>query len=381
MPTHGIAPIDPYAQPYADARAQLTPPHQSQYAMNDPYAPRRTQPAPPQADPAPQPQQAYSAPDPHAQQPYAAPDPYAPPQPPYPDPSAYGQPPQPYVDPAAYPGPYVPQPAPAPVHQPVLSPYVAQAPPQAPPAPYPAHVAYADRSDGRPPMGPPPGDGERKSAWNKWSYGLIAIAVVVLAVLGAAQLKARKAEASVKPLVVALSQRNASARCPRYITSVLTNVGSVRLDSEGRIADRTDLTGPVCDGLRNLYKPGGTAELACLTNGGKCSRNALISVVSISVVAHESMHLRGQLDEGRAECESIGESEAISRTLKIPLQQARVISYLHYAGMNPYTPDRYQVSASNCAPVAALEADLPGDPAILDRLRVQTSNTWRELAT
>ena len=77
----------------------------------------------------------------------------------------------------------------------------------------------------------------------------------------------------------------------------------------------------------------------------------------------------------------MGESAALSKSLGIPLDQARMVSYLHYAAMNPYTPERYQVSASNCTPVAELEADPPGSAAGREALRVQVSNTWRELGS
>ncbi len=202
-----------------------------------------------------------------------------------------------------------------------------------------------------------------------------------MAVLVWPQFRARKTEKAVRPLVVALAHRQAGARCPRYITAVLTNVGSVQLDSKGNIADRTDLTGPVCDGLRHLYASGGVAELSCLTTGGNCSEDARRSVVAISVVAHESMHLRGQLDEGKAECESVGESAAIAKTLGLTPEEARMISWLHYAAMNPYTPPQYNISPENCANAADLEANPPGTQGARATLRAQISATWNDLAS
>jgi hypothetical protein len=203
----------------------------------------------------------------------------------------------------------------------------------------------------------------------------------VLAIIVWPQVRARRTEAAVRPLVHGLSRRDAGARCPRYITSVITNVGSVSLDKHGQIADRTDLTGPVCDGLRHLYATGGIRELGCLTTPNGCGPDAQRSVVALSVVVHESMHLRGQLDEARAECESIGESQTLATTLGAPIAQARMISWLHYAAMNPYTPDEYHIDASNCQFVAELEANPPGAAAARAVLEAQISATWSELAS
>ncbi len=321
-------------------------------------------------------------------QPYGTPQPYAAPAQPY------GAPPQGHAAPA---GPYG---APAQPFPPGVQAYVGTPPGQqpapgfAPPAgpppaqpPIPAgpggvvqHNAYD-----RPPVPRgqvlPSGRSKRPSGWNAPGFGLLALALTVVGIVLWPQLRARQTEAQVRPLVAALAQRDAGARCPRYITSVLTNVGSVSLDENGRIADRTDLTGPVCDGLRHFYGDGGKAELACLTSGKSCPRSALVSIVSLSVVVHESMHLRGQLDEGRAECESIGESQTLSTTLGIPLEQARMISWLHWAGMNPNTPPQYRIGPGDCDFVAALEREPPGTPESRAALAQAVNRTWTDLAS
>lgn len=325
-------------------------------------------------------QPGYGAPpQPYGQHP--APQYGAPPQQPYGAP-AYGAPPQqPYGQPQP-PSYAAPPPGFAPDIQAFLGTPPGQAAPPTGPGGVVQHGAY-DRAPQVPrgsvlPSSKPP---KRPSGWNGPAFGLLAIALILVGIILWPQARARKTEAAVKPLVAALAQRDATARCPRYITSVLTNVGSVSLDETGRIADRTDLTGPVCDGLRHFYADGGKAELACLTSGASCPESALVSVVALSVVVHESMHLRGQLDEGRAECESIGESTTLSTTLGIPLDQAQMISWLHYAGMNPNTPPQYQIGPDDCQFVAELEASPPGTPEQREALAKAVNRTWMELAS
>lgn len=327
------------------------------------------------------------------------------------------QPPSPHDPPAPYGAPPGSAPPPAPpaspappgafglpagyVPPPRQTSYLEQPPAAAPPLDYPpaapfdptapgaydpaaAAAAWAEPSDPAGAGGPDDPDAPRKraSAWNGPAFGMLAIVAVLLGVFVVwPQARARIAERKVHPLVQALAHRDAGARCPRYITAVFTNVGSVRLDERGRIADRTDLTGPICDGLRHFYSGGGTRELSCLTSGSTCSEGALRSVVVLSVVAHESMHLRGQLNEGGAECDSIGESQTLSTTLGLSLQQARMISYLHWAAMNPYTPPQYRVLPSNCQAAADLVNDPPGEAGAREALTAQVAATWMDLAT
>ena len=165
-----------------------------------------------------------------------------------------------------------------------------------------------EQSADLPPLPPPP---EKKpSAWNAPAFLMLAIFLAALGALLWPQYRARSVEHKVQPLVAELAQRDATARCPRYITSIFTNVGSVSLDANGNPADRTDLTGPICDALRHLYTEAGRAELQCIVTDGRCSETARASIVALSVVAHESMHLRGILDEAAAECASIGDGHA-----------------------------------------------------------------------
>ncbi|MEH3054832.1 MAG: hypothetical protein PGN13_12650 [Patulibacter minatonensis] len=373
--------------------------------------PHRAAPQPPAAPPGyvPAPQ-AYGAPPAPAGAYPPAPQPAAP-YPPAAAPQAYGAPPAPYSgQPGPYPGaaPQAPTPYPgaaaaqpgypqqpdlqafvagSPYGAPQGQPFVEQPPAYVPPGMPSTQGTYSPGGyDG--PLGPPglpPRRGARKkprpSGWNAPAFGLLAIAVVVIGMIVSPQIRARGIERDTRPLVMALSKRDAGARCPRYLTSVLTNVGSVRFDNSGRVADRTDLTGPVCDGLKHLYTPSGKAELSCLTAETGCPESARQSVVAISVVAHESMHLRGQLDEGRAECESIGESVGISQALGIPLDQARMISYLHWLSLNPGTPDRYHVNQGNCEFLADLAKNPPGTPAGRELLVESTADTWYRMAS
>jgi hypothetical protein len=223
---------------------------------------------------------------------------------------------------------------------------------------------------------PPP---HRPSGWNAPAFGMLAIFLVALTALVYPQVRARLVEHKLKPLVSALAQRPAGARCPRYITAVFTNVGSVSFDANGQISNHTDLTGPICDGMKRLYTPAGRAEMKCLVTDGRCSKSALQSVVALSTVTHESMHLRGILDEAAAECESITEGERAGVLAGLTPEEGRMIGYVHMTAMNPNTPPQYHLTGASCPGVAAYEANPPGTEAQRGLLTTLVEDTWLTL--
>ncbi len=230
---------------------------------------------------------------------------------------------------------------------------------------------------GIPPLSPPPPS--RPSAWNAPAFVMLAVFLAALTALVWPQYRARAVEARVKPLVQALAQRDASARCPRYVTAIFTNVGSVSLDANGNPADRTDLTGPICDALRHLYTDEGRAEMQCLVTDGRCPESARRSVVALAVVAHEAMHLRGILDEAAAECASIGEGQRSGELVGLSAEQGRMIGYLHLKALNPSTPHQYAVSPANCDAARDLMANPPGTEEQRSLLVTLTEQTWTNL--
>lgn len=230
---------------------------------------------------------------------------------------------------------------------------------------------------GLPPLAPPPPT--RPTAWNGPAFGLLAIFLVALGALLYPQYRARVVEHKANPMVAALANRPATARCPRYITSIFTNVGSVQLDANGAPTDRTDLTGPICEGVRRLFTPEGRAEMRCLVTDGRCPDTALRSVVAINVIAHEAMHLKGTLDEREAECQSIGESQRASELAGSTPEEGRMVGYVHLAAMNPNSPEQYVVSTQNCAAAADFEANPPGTPELRATLTASVERTWLTL--
>lgn len=244
------------------------------------------------------------------------------------------------------------------------------------------HNLYAQPAGGEAPPPWAPSPRKRPSGWNRYSFIMLALVLGVVVALVWPQIRARQIEGKVKPLVTALSARDASVYCPRYLTAVIGFVGAVSLDDEGGPANTTQLTGHTCNALKHLYTPAGRAELECLdTAPGTCSEGALRSVVALSVVTHESMHIKGQLNEGGAECDSLAQGPVIAQTLGIRPAQAAVISWLHYAGMNPFTPPQYRVTAGNCPALQGLVPQVASETPEMQQLVAQTAAMWQKMAS
>lgn len=242
-----------------------------------------------------------------------------------------------------------------------------------------AHDVYrAAERPAKPPLVPPPAG--KPSAWNVPGFILVGLFLATVLLLSWPQLRARALEHKVKPLVTALALRDSGARCPRYLTTMFGTVGSVSLDSSGQISDHTDLTAPVCDGLRRLYSIEGRAELRCLVTDGRCNPSARRSIVALSVVAHESMHLRGILDEAQAECASLGEGARAGTLAGLTAGQGQMIAYLHLVSLNPNTPAQYAARPETCRPAALLLSNPPGTPEQRAALAPAVEQTWIALA-
>jgi hypothetical protein len=219
----------------------------------------------------------------------------------------------------------------------------------------------------------------RPSGLNIYGIGLIALLGTVVLLLIIPQWRARALENRAKPLVSALAGKPASIHCPRYLTAVVMQVGSVSMDSSGKLSSQTQLTGPICDGLRTILNKGNLGQFACLTTTGDCSFAARRAIIGLIVLDHESQHIRGILNEEGAECASVGNDTHAAQLVGLSATQGRVIAYLHLMALNPSTPEQYRIA--NCPAADELRATPPSSPAALAHLTAATAATWAKLSS
>ena len=139
--------------------------------------------------------------------------------------------------------------------------------------------------------------------------------------------------------------------------------------TDGRPADDTYLTRRVCRQLEEF----GAGELECLTRRGaalvaaeECADRVRLVAEAITTLAHESMHLRGWIDEAQTQCYAIqGLGWVVVRLGGTPEEGVALGSFV--LGEQPRLPSAYR--SGECRAGGALDlvpstAEFPAEDGI-----------------
>jgi hypothetical protein len=153
-----------------------------------------------------------------------------------------------------------------------------------------------------------------------------------------------------------LAGRHVGVECQGFFAELVdigARDGEVQFP-QGRAPDHTFLTRRTCKTLERFRK-GSRGRLDCLTTvdwarwrfdtdyGSPCSQRARGTAEAINTLAHESMHLRGFVDEGQTQCYGIQEDAwTVVRLGGTPEQGAAVASFV--LALQPGMPSEYQSS-------------------------------------
>jgi hypothetical protein len=175
--------------------------------------------------------------------------------------------------------------------------------------------------------------------------------VLALAVLGVRG-HVRRVEVEHRASVVAsaIAGRSVRVRCPgvirRHLSYEITE-GRVRFSAAGVPDPETNLSADACAGLRRVIDDGASLNFECLY--WQCSADDTRAAIGLIVLTHESVHMRGVMDEGATECEAEQRVEATA--LKLGLTPAAAQSVAHWAKTDyaELLPERYRACASSNA--------------------------------
>lgn len=140
--------------------------------------------------------------------------------------------------------------------------------------------------------------------------------------------------------------RPVRVHCPGQLKRRLTPAlhdGEVRF-LDGRPADETTLTARVCDGLGRLLDRGAALELACLQLDD-CSSDDTAVAYGVAVLTHESVHMRGVMDEAATECEAVRRSAGVAQALGASPQAAAYIADWQFSVADDQLPENYRTTA------------------------------------
>jgi hypothetical protein len=139
----------------------------------------------------------------------------------------------------------------------------------------------------------------------------------------------------------AIAGRDVRVRCPGVRGRVFswdTVEGSVRFDEHGRPADETQLREFACSELDALAEGRRAAALACGA-GPACGDLAL----AVDVLAHESFHLAGIIDEGETECRAVRTLSWTAQQLGATPEQGRALTARYLQTGYQRLPERYRL--------------------------------------
>ncbi len=130
----------------------------------------------------------------------------------------------------------------------------------------------------------------------------------------------------------ALAMRHVGVECQGTAASLVDvgfELGTVEFSADGEPAGHTDLTHGVC------------GHLASYLDGGQ----ALPSddeVIAVHVLAHESYHLFGIVDEARTECMSVQNTARAAEMLGASQEQAQALAERYWTEFYPRLSDDYR---------------------------------------
>jgi len=147
----------------------------------------------------------------------------------------------------------------------------------------------------------------------------------------------------------AIAGRDVGVRCPGVIGKVMSwdiVEGSVRFDSAGRPADETKLRAFTCGELDALAEGRRAGALDCVTREGvACGEGVTNLALAVDVLAHESWHLAGVIDEAVTECRAVQSIAWTAQRLGATESQGRALARVYLATGYPRLPERYRSGA------------------------------------
>ena len=160
-----------------------------------------------------------------------------------------------------------------------------------------------------------------------------------------------------------IAGRQVKVRCPGVVGKILSwdiVEGSVRFDAQGRPADETKVRKFTCAELDALAEGRRAEVLDCaVARGVACGAPVADLALAVDVLAHESWHLAGVIDEAITECRAVQSLAWTARRLGATPEQGHALALAHMATGYQRLPERYRTA--DCADGSKLDLR-PDDP-------------------
>lgn len=174
---------------------------------------------------------------------------------------------------------------------------------------------------------------------------VVAIAVVWYA---ASHGRAQESERELTTIASEIAERPVEVHCQGFVAALLdvsSDSGTVSF-KDGRPADDTKLKRKVCKALGRFSSDVLTPRFACVESGSRCPARVHEEIWAATVLAHESIHLRGEAAEDVAECKAVQETALVAELLGASPADARAIG--RYAWTQVYPDAREDYRSIDC---------------------------------
>jgi hypothetical protein len=172
--------------------------------------------------------------------------------------------------------------------------------------------------------------------------------VLVLCVLGIRGYERRKdVERKAGAVASTIAGRAVEVHCPGVLKRHLwpkTDEGHVKFSAAGVPQSKTTLAGDVCAGLGRVIDKGSSLHLQCLY--WNCSKDDTQSAMALIVLTHESVHMRGMMDEGRTECEAQDRVAATALAFGLDPTSAEAVDHWARTDYAELLPEQYRACAT-----------------------------------
>lgn len=197
----------------------------------------------------------------------------------------------------------------------------------------------------------------------KWALALV---VLLAAVWVSQHLRRRADERALGSVASELAGRQARVECQGFFSELIDirdRAGDVPFPN-GRAPDHTYLTRKVCGALKRFRTASSHSSLDCLLSidwarwdvrtdlFGPCARKVRGTAEAVNTLTHESMHLRGFMDEAQTQCYAVQEDAwTVIRLGGTREQGAALASFV--LALQPLLASEYQSTA--CRPGGSLD--------------------------
>jgi hypothetical protein len=148
-----------------------------------------------------------------------------------------------------------------------------------------------------------------------------------------------------------VAARPVQVRCEDFSDGTPLEPGGVVQFNGKRPAEFARIRPDVCTMLlRFIRAPSGA--YTCVTNRS-CNTSVVLSARALTVLAHESVHLRGVRNEAMTQCYAMQTVARAARALGASAQDGRALAALEYAADYPHMPANYR--SAECHPGGGLD--------------------------